>query len=204
MNDLKRNLISGRALSLAGNDIDTDRIIPARFLRCVTFDGLGEHAFEDDRKQLAQAGARHAFDDPARTQAEILVVGRNFGCGSSREHAPQALMRWGKGIRAIVGESFAEIFFGNCVALGIPCLTASVGDLQQLARAVSADASLEVSVDLEAQAVRFAGTSIATRMPRGPREQLASGRWDTTFELLEAKAAIERTAATLPYFAGFR
>jgi 3-isopropylmalate/(R)-2-methylmalate dehydratase small subunit len=204
MKDLKRNLITGRALSLAGNDIDTDRIIPARFLRCVTFDGLGEHAFEDDRKQLAQGGERHVFDDPSRTQAQILVVGRNFGCGSSREHAPQALMRWGKGIRAVVGESFAEIFFGNCVALGIPCLTASASDLQQLAHAVDGDATLEVSVDLQAQAVRFAGKSIPAHMPQGPREQLASGRWDTTFELLEAAPAIERTAAALPYFSGFR
>ena len=203
MQDAKRNLISGKAIALAGNDIDTDRIIPARFLRCVTFDGLGEHVFEDDRKQLAQAGKRHSFDDPSRREAQVLVVGRNFGCGSSREHAPQALMRWAKGLRAIVGESFAEIFFGNCVALGIPCLTASAKDLQTLSSAVDANPELEMTVDLQKQKVSFGSTTISAQMPDAPREQLCSGRWDTTGELLEAKPDIERTAATLPYFAGF-
>jgi 3-isopropylmalate/(R)-2-methylmalate dehydratase small subunit len=204
MQDPKRTLLAGKAIAVPGNDIDTDRIIPARFLRCVTFDGLGEHAFEDDRKQLAQAGQRHPFDDPARAQARILVVGRNFGCGSSREHAPQALMRWGRGLQAIVGESFAEIFFGNCVVLGIPCLTAAADDLAKLSAAVQADPALEITVDLIAQQVRFGTSSIAATMPDGPREQLVSGRWDTTFELLEGVRAIEKTAGALPYFAAFR
>ena len=204
MQDQKRNLIKGKAVAVTGNDIDTDRIIPARFLRCVTFEGLGEHAFEDDRKQLAQAGKRHPFDDPSRREAQVLVVGRNFGCGSSREHAPQALMRWQKGIRAVVGESFAEIFFGNCVALGIPCVSASAADIQSLARAVEAEPALEVSVDLERQEVGFGGKTIAASMPEAPRSQLRSGRWDTTFELLEGKDAIARTASALPYMSGFR
>jgi 3-isopropylmalate/(R)-2-methylmalate dehydratase small subunit len=204
MQDPKRTLLAGKAIAVPGNDIDTDRIIPARFLRCVTFDGLGEHSFEDDRKQLAQAGKRHPFDDPARAQSRILVVGRNFGCGSSREHAPQALMRWGKGLSAIVGESFAEIFFGNCVVLGVPCLTAAADDLAKLSAAVQADPALEVTVDLIAQQVRFGTSSIAATMPDGPREQLVSGRWDTTGELLEGARAIEKTVAALPYFAGFR
>jgi 3-isopropylmalate/(R)-2-methylmalate dehydratase small subunit len=195
--------LSGRGLPLRGNDIDTDRIIPARYLRCVTFDGLGAHAFEDDRKQLAQAGSTHPFDDPARQAAEVLVVGRNFGCGSSREHAPQALVRWGKGLRAVVGESFAEIFFGNCVAIGVPCLTASAEDVQKLMRAVQADPALAVTVDLERQEVRFGAERIAGRMPDGPRQQLLSGRWDTTGELLDAKPQIANTAAALPYFAGW-
>jgi 3-isopropylmalate/(R)-2-methylmalate dehydratase small subunit len=203
MQDPKRTVITAKAIAVPGNDIDTDRIIPARFLRAVTFDDMGEHAFEDDRKQLKESGKQHAFDDAARADAQILVVGRNFGCGSSREHAPQALMRWGKGIRAIVGESFAEIFFGNCVALGIPCLTATADDLQTLRTAVQADAGLAVTVDLPQQQVRFGQQHIAARMPAGPREQLASGRWDTTFELLEAAQAIERTAAALPYNQGF-
>jgi 3-isopropylmalate/(R)-2-methylmalate dehydratase small subunit len=203
MQDAKRNTIQGKAVVLPGNDIDTDRIIPARFLRCVTFDGLGEHAFEDDRKQLAQAGQTHPFDDSQRQQAEILLVGRNFGCGSSREHAPQALMRWSKGIRAIVGASFAEIFFGNCVALGIPCLTATASDLSQLAKAVQDDATLVISVDLDAQEVRFGQRSIAAKMADAPREQLTSGRWDTTGELLEDVAKIDKTASALPYFAGW-
>jgi len=203
MQDAKRNHITAPAVVLPGNDIDTDRIIPARFLRCVTFDGLGEHAFEDDRKQLAQAGRTHAFDDPARRQAQILVVGRNFGCGSSREHAPQALMRWGKGIRAVVGESFAEIFFGNCVAMGIPCLVLAASDLQRLGAAVDADPRLEVSVDLDERQVRYGSNVVPASIPEGPRAQLASGRWDTTGELIEGRAQIEQTATRLPYFAGW-
>jgi 3-isopropylmalate/(R)-2-methylmalate dehydratase small subunit len=203
MQDAKRNHITAPAVVLPGNDIDTDRIIPARFLRCVTFDGLGEHAFEDDRKQLALEGQTHVFDDPARRQAQILVVGRNFGCGSSREHAPQALMRWGKGIRAVLGESFAEIFFGNCVAMGIPCLVLPASDLQRLGAAIEADPKLEVSVDLDARQVRFGSKVLAASIPEGPREQLASGRWDTTGELIEGRAQIEQTASGLPYFAGW-
>ena len=203
MQDAKRNRITAPAVVLPGNDIDTDRIIPARFLRCVTFDGLGEHAFEDDRKQLAQAGKTHVFDDPARRQAQILVVGRNFGCGSSREHAPQALMRWGKGIRAIIGESFAEIFFGNCVALGIPCLALAPSDLHRVGAAVEAEPKLEISVDLDAAEVRVGSSVVPATIPEGPREQLASGRWDTTGELVDGRAQIEKTAAGLPYFAGW-
>lgn len=204
MQDAKRTVIEGKAVAVTGNDIDTDRIIPARFLRCVTFDGLGEHAFEDDRKQLKAAGQTHPFDDEARSEATVLVVGRNFGCGSSREHAPQALMRWGKGISAIVGESFAEIFFGNCVAIGVPCLSASAADAQALAQAVAADPALVVKVDLPGQCVQFRGRTIVARMPDAPREQLVSGRWDSTGELLAAVADVTRTANALPYFGGFR
>lgn len=204
MEDSKRSRITGTAVALDGADIDTDRIIPARFLRCVTFDELGAHAFEDDRKQLAEAGRRHPFDDPARQEARILVAGKNFGCGSSREHAPQALMRWGGGIRAIVAESYAEIFFGNCAAIGIPAVTANAADVRTLAAAVHADAKLQVTVDLDEMRVRFgAPRAIPVHMPEGPRGQLRSGRWDTTGELLQARDAIARTAAALPYFAGW-
>jgi 3-isopropylmalate/(R)-2-methylmalate dehydratase small subunit len=203
MQDSKRITVTGKAVAVPGNDIDTDRIIPARFLRCVTFDDLVGHAFEDDRKQLREQNQQHPFDDPARQDAEILIVGRNFGCGSSREHAPQALVRWGKGIRAVIGESFAEIFFGNCVAIGVPCLTASAADLQKLAAAVRAEPGLEVTVDLENQQVRFGSERIAASMPDGARGQLMSGAWDTTGELLAAKDAIARTASGLPYFGGW-
>jgi len=129
--------VSGTGIPLRGNDIDTDRIIPARFLKCVTFDGLGEQVFADDRSALE---GDHAFDQPHYQGASILVVNRNFGCGSSREHAPQAIARWG--IQALVGESFAEIFFGNCVAIGVPCLTATPEIINQLQTALEQDPSL--------------------------------------------------------------
>jgi 3-isopropylmalate/(R)-2-methylmalate dehydratase small subunit len=204
MQDPKRTVITGPAVALDGNDIDTDRIIPARFLRCVTFDGLGEHAFEDDRKQLAAAGKRHVFDDPTRQRARVLIADRNFGCGSSREHAPQALMRWSAGIAAVIGESFAEIFFGNCVALGIPCVTASTADVQALKRAVEPDPSLEVTVDLEKMQARAGALSVPVSMPDGARKQLVSGRWDSSAELIEGKAQVAQTAGRLPYFGHWR
>src|SRR4051794_16669645 len=201
MQDSKRIRVSGPAVSLDGNDIDTDRIIPARFLKCVVFDGLGEHAFEDDRAQLKTAGKRHAFDDPERQNAKVLLVDRNFGCGSSREHAPQALMRWQKGIEAVVGESFAEIFFGNSVALGIPCLTATAADIAKLKKAVAADPKLDVTIDLEAATASAGGETIKVSLPEGAKKQLVTGRWDSSAELLDGKAATAKTASKLPYFA---
>jgi 3-isopropylmalate/(R)-2-methylmalate dehydratase small subunit len=203
MQDAKRAQINGTAIPVPGNDIDTDRIIPARFLRCVTFDDLGTHSFEDDRKQLAEKGETHPFDEPAYQDATILVGNRNFGCGSSREHAPQALMRWNKGIKAVVAESFSEIFFGNCVVLGVPCVNVTTADANALIAAVKAQPSLAVSVDVEKREVRFGDKRIPLTIADGPREQLVSGLWDTTGELLEAKADIARTAQQLPYFAGF-
>ena len=204
MQDPKRTMIKGKAIAVPGNDIDTDRIIPARFLRCVTFDDLGAHAFEDDREQERAAGRSHPLDDPARAHATVLVVGRNFGCGSSREHAPQALMRWGEGIAAIVGESFAEIFFGNCVAIGVPCVTLAAEELQLLTAAVAADPALEVAVDLTTMAVSWAGHSASAHMPAEARQPLLTGRWDSTHELLQGLSAATRSAGKLPYFAGFR
>ena len=203
MQDPKRIVMKGKAVAVPGNDIDTDHIIPARDLRCVTFDGLGQYAFEDDRKQLKEAGKLHPFDDATRGEASILVVGRNFGCGSSREHAPQALMRWGKGITAIVGESFAEIFFGNCVAIGVPCVTLAQGELQQLSAAVAADPSLEVIVDLATGRVSWGTHSAVASMPDSAKNQLSTGRWDSTHELLQGLPQVESTARTLPYFRGF-
>jgi len=205
MDDMKRVRISGKAVSVRGNDIDTDRIIPARYLRCVTFDGLGEHAFEDDREQLRQKGQVHPFDDPKFAGAELLFVNKNFGCGSSREHAPQSLMRWGKGIKAVVGESFAEIFFGNCVALGIPCVTVSeeaAGEIQSLNESAP---DTVFTLDLEAMTLSADnGRQWPVQLAEGPRQQFLQGRWDSTAELMEALDAIKATAARLPYFNHWR
>jgi 3-isopropylmalate/(R)-2-methylmalate dehydratase small subunit len=193
----QRRQISGRGIPVTGNDIDTDRIIPARFLKAVTFETMGEHAFEDARKQNPE----HPFNSPAYKGASVLIVGQNFGCGSSREHAPQALMRWG--IRAIVGGSFGEIFFGNCVMLGVPCLRASQEDLEWLQREIGRAPQSPVSVDVEKQEVRFGDRLIKASIPDGARNQLVNGTWDSTSVLLEAGAAIEATAGKLPYVNGF-
>ena len=189
--------VAGRGIPVRGDNIDTDRIIPARYLRAVTFEGLGEHVFEDERK----AARGHPFDDPRYRGASILVVNRNFGSGSSREHAPQALMRWG--IQAIVGGSFGEIFFGNCVMLGIPCLVATQADLEWLQKAIGRSPQQPVTVDVEKQEVRFADRVIKATVPDGPRNQLVGGTWDSTAVLLEAGAAIEATAKKLPYIRGY-
>ncbi len=195
--DFKRRQVSGRGIPVAGNDIDTDRIIPARFLKAVTFEGMGEHAFEDAKKQNLE----HPFNQKAYQGASVLVVGQNFGCGSSREHAPQALMRWG--IRAIIGGSFGEIFFGNCVMLGIPCLRASHEDIEWLQREIGRAPQTPVTVDVEKQEVRFGDRVIKATMPEGARNQLVGGTWDSTAVLLEAGAAIEATARKLPYVTGW-
>jgi 3-isopropylmalate/(R)-2-methylmalate dehydratase small subunit len=190
--------VAGTACVLRGDDIDTDRIIPARYLRCITFDGLGEHAFEDDRKQ---AKGDHPLDVRRFRGASILVVGRNFGCGSSREHAPQALMR--RGFRAFVGASFAEIFFGNCTALGLPCVTLAPAELARLMDSVELDPTQEVAVDLAARTVTCRAGSFPASIPDGARGQLLEGSWNATSVLLEAGDAIEATAKRLPYVSGF-
>jgi len=194
--------VAGRGCVLRGDDIDTDRIIPARYLRCVTFDGLGEHVFEDDREQ---AKGDHPLDEERFEGAEILIVGRNFGCGSSREHAPQALAR--RGFRAFVGGSFAEIFAGNCTALGLPCVTLEDADLAALMDVVEADPEQQVVVDLASATVACrAGTctyTFAAQIPAGAADALLTGTWDATSVLLEAGDAIERRADALPYLADF-
>jgi 3-isopropylmalate/(R)-2-methylmalate dehydratase small subunit len=177
--------------------MDTDRIIPARYLKSVTFEGLEASVFGDARKQNPE----HPFNQQAYEGASILVVGLNFGCGSSREHAPEALRRWG--IRGIVGGSFAEIFFGNCVALGIPCLAADMADVEWLQRAVGREPGRELSLDVEREEVRFGERTIKARMPEGARRQLTTGTWNATGVLLEAGDTIERVAGRLPYVAGY-
>ena len=195
------NEISGRGIPLRGHDIDTDRIIPARFLKCVSFEGLETHAFEDDRKQLAERGQMHAFSNPRYQGATILLVNGNFGCGSSREHAPQALQRWG--IRAVVGESFSEIFFGNAVVLGMPCLTVSASDAEALLSAVEADPQAELTVSVANQTVTLGGAKYHAAVPAGAREALTTGSWDATGALLDHFEQVRSVAQQLPYLNGF-
>lgn len=186
--------VSGRAVTVPGNDIDTDRIIPARFLKCVTFDALGEGLFADDRKA---AGGSHPLDDVRHTGASVLLTGANFGCGSSREHAPQALRKFG--IRAVVAENFAEIFFGNATNIGLVCVQAERAAIRQVSAAVTADPNVEVTVDLEARAIRFCDKSVPLTMRDSARDALVHGRWDPIGELLEGAAAVTAKAASLPY-----
>ena len=190
----KVKTVSGRGIPLAGNDIDTDRIIPARFLRCVTFDGLGEKVFADDR---TQAKGQHPFDQSQYQGANILVVNGNFGCGSSREHAPQAIARWG--IQAIVGESFAEIFFGNCVAMGIPCVTADSEQVKQLQALLTENPQAPMTFDLEAMQVCCGDWTISVSMGDGPRQMMLTGTWDSCGQLIDYIDQIRATASNLPY-----
>jgi 3-isopropylmalate/(R)-2-methylmalate dehydratase small subunit len=186
--------VSGRGIPLVGDDIDTDRIIPARYLRCVTFDGLGEHVFADDRIGLK---GEHPFDQPQFQGAKILVVNRNFGCGSSREHAPQAIAKWG--IQALIGESFAEIFFGNCVAMGIPCLTADAVNVKQLQEILTTNPQASMTVNLETMQVQCGDFSAPISMSEGAKNMFVSGTWDACGQLVARAAEIRSTASKLPY-----
>ena len=190
--------VTGRGLVLRGDDIDTDRIIPARFLKCVSFEALGEQAFADDRKELA---GEHPFDQAVHQGASILVVNDNFGCGSSREHAPQALMRWG--IRAVLGVSYAEIFQGNCLALGIPCATATPDQICALQDAVAADPTAEWTLDLQALTFSDGSTSQPISVASGSLDMLRTGQWDATGQLVARDAELTRTMEALPYLHGF-
>ena len=194
--------VSGRGLPLRGDDIDTDRIMPARFLRAITFDGLENHVFEDDRKGGgAHPFNRHPFDVSSFQGASILVVNANFGCGSSREHAPQGLQRWGIG--AIVGESFAEIFFGNSVMIGLPCVTASPEDVRKLQDVVEREPATSITLDLAAGTLESGQLRVKVSMPPKAREALVSGAWDTTGLLLDRYDEVDTASKRLPYVAGF-
>jgi 3-isopropylmalate/(R)-2-methylmalate dehydratase small subunit len=197
MSQSRIDKVSGRAVPLRGHDIDTDRIIPARFLKAITFDGLDAHLFEDDRRALRDSGATHAFDNPAYRGATLLFANANFGCGSSREHAPQALSRWG--IRAVVAESFAEIFFGNSLTIGLPCLTASHEDIEQLLAMAEARPSENFVVDIREASISGGGLTIPLALPHSAQASLLSGDWDATSLLLADYEEVERTAARLPY-----
>ena len=194
-------VIAGTALPVRGDDVDTDRIIPARFLKSVTFDGLEQHLFEDDRRQVAGRGGTHAVDEPRYAGAAILLVNANFGCGSSREHAPQAISR--RGIRALVGQSFSEIFFGNAVALGLPCVTASPDAVQALMALTERDPETAVTVDLQAMKASAGGRTFDISLPPAAREAFLDGSWDATGLLLEHFDQIRAVAARLPYINAF-
>jgi len=193
--------ITGRAIPMRGNDIDTDRIVPARFLRAITFEGMETHLFEDDRKMGSPGHNRHPFDVPAYQGASIMVVNSNFGCGSSREHAPQAIRRWG--LQAILGESFAEIFFGNSAMIGMPCVTASPADIKTLQDLVERNPRSEVTIDLMAGTCEAGDFRCSVSLPRNVRDAFATGAWDTTSLLLDRYDEVNAKAAALPYITGF-
>ncbi len=191
----------GTGVVVRGADIDTDQIIPARYMTSIRFAGLEEHVFHDSRFTPDGVAKDHPFNDDRFAAASILVVGRNFGCGSSREHAPQALTRWG--IRAIVGESFAEIFFGNCISLGVPAVTADPADVEALMDAVELDPSQEIEIDLLSMTVRSRAGQARVALPEAARRALLEGTWDAMRVLLMARDEIQATADRLPYVRGF-
>jgi len=195
----KVNQITGTALYVPGSDIDTDRIIPARFMKCVTFDGLGAYLFHDARVDENGAKKGHPLDDPRFAGASILLSNANFGCGSSREHAPQALAK--HGIRAVVAESFAEIFFGNSTTLGMPCVSVSHEDVEALARVIEAQPSVPVTIDLVAGTVRAGDLTVRSSMKPAARDALVNGEWDPIAQLLDGAEATRKVAAELPYLA---
>jgi len=191
--------VAGRGIYVPGDDLDTDRIIPARFMKCTTFDGLGEFAFYDARAFAKEAGEIHPLDDKRFEGASILLSGSNFGCGSSREHAPQALYRFG--IRAIVAESFAEIFFGNSITLGMPCVVASGNDIRAIAKLIESDPAAVLTLDLTEKRISIADTDFPITIAAHAHEALVSGKWDAIADLLEGLDAVKSRAASLPYMA---
>jgi 3-isopropylmalate/(R)-2-methylmalate dehydratase small subunit len=189
--------IAGTGVYVPGDDVDTDRIIPARFMKCVTFDGLGEYAFYDERFEEDGWPKAHPIDNPKYAGATILLGGRNFGCGSSREHAPQALYR--HGFRAVLAESFAEIFFGNAITLGMPCLVMDGRDIRALAALIDEAPQAEINIDIPNNQVSIADISFPAVLPDHAREALINGRWDAIADLLEGLETVKATADKLPY-----
>ena len=190
--------VQGNACVIRGDDIDTDRIIPARYMKEVTFDSMGEHAFEDAREA---AKGDHPLDVERFKGASVLVVGQNFGCGSSREHAPQALMRYG--FRAFIGESFADIFAGNCCAMGLVCITLPEADAETLRESVELDPGQAVSIDVANQTITCRSGKLQGSIPEGTRDRLLEGHWNATSLLLDAQDLIEATADKLGYVRGY-
>ena len=189
--------ISGRALPLRGNELDTDRIMPARFLKAVTFDGLEHHVFEDDRK----SNPNHPFNNTSYNGSAILVVNENFGCGSSREHAPQGLLRWG--IKAIVGESFSEIFRGNSAVLGMPCFTADKASIEALQALLEKAPDTVVDARADTGVISAGSLKVQGHLPAGVRDAFVTDKWNPTSMLLDDYDTVRATASTLPYVSGF-
>lgn len=195
--DPKIQCVKGRGVAVPGDDIDTDRIMPARYLRCVTFADIGQYTFQDERFDPNGKEKAHPFNDPKHKGASILVVNKNFGCGSSREHAPQGILRWG--IRAIVGESFAEIFAGNCTAIGLPAVTASESDIRPLMAYAAEHPEGDVEVDLVRKEIRFGGNRIPAEIRESARTLFLDGTWDSSATLLSAMDAVRAKSRNLPY-----
>ncbi|MBI3027085.1 3-isopropylmalate dehydratase small subunit [Candidatus Woesearchaeota archaeon] len=193
--------VTGRGIVLMGNDIDTDRIIPARFMKEVTFANMGKYAFYDERFDGNGNKKIHPFNDEKYEGASILIVNKNFGCGSSREHAPQSLMRWG--IKAIIGESFADIFAGNCSMLGLPTVTASKEDVEKLMGFVHNNSHKNIKLDIKNRKIGFDATTLKLGINESIRKSLVEGMWDQTSLLLEAKEEIKKTMSRLPYLNNF-
>jgi 3-isopropylmalate/(R)-2-methylmalate dehydratase small subunit len=193
----KISKVTGTCVVIAGDDVDTDRVIPARYMKCVTFDGLGEYLFYDVRFYEDGRPKSHPLNDPEFQGAAILIGGRNFGCGSSREHAPQAIYRYG--FRAIVAESFAEIFFGNSTTLGIPCVTASRSDLAKIREIIASHPKTEMAIDVDQQTLTLGDEVFAASVRSSARDVLITGRWDAIGDLLDGLELVARRASTLPY-----
>jgi 3-isopropylmalate/(R)-2-methylmalate dehydratase small subunit len=194
-------VLEGTAVAVPGQDIDTDRIIPARFLKAISFEGLQDHVFEDDRAQAREQGRTHPFDVEAYHGGALLLVNRNFGCGSSREHAPQALRRWG--IRAVIGESFSEIFFGNSLAIGMPCVSIPKADADALIAEVEREPTTRLRLDIVNLTLTIGGRVLPVSMPKSAHEALMSGAWDATGMLLDDFEDVKAVSQRLPYVAGF-
>ena len=190
---------SGRGVYVPGDDLDTDRVIPARFMKCITFDGLGEFAFFDARAAATAEGQTHPLDDARFTGASILFSGSNFGCGSSREHAPQALYRFG--IRAVIAESFAEIFFGNSITLGMPCAVMSAQDIRAVSQIIESDPEALITLDLLEGKLSIADRDFPATLPPHAQEALVTGKWDAIADLLEGIDDVRACASKLPYMA---
>lgn len=189
--------VTGRPVVVRGDDIDTDRIMPARYLRCVTFEHIGQYTFQDERFAPDGTPKKHPFNDPVGREATVLIVNKNFGCGSSREHAPQGLLRWG--LRALIGESFAEIFAGNCTAIGLPTVTLSAKDLAELMAFAEAHPEQPIDVDLDAREVRYGDRRVAATVKESARKVFLDGSWDSSATLAAALDGVRATADRLPY-----